>query len=164
MSPHQGIKEWVLSGNIWSNMSLSLTAHHSVPHFPVSEMGEVTGLPLKVCQALRREPGADGAPNSGGGAEPVPATSRAPPSPESQGFLWRGLFFPFCGEGGEKWSREAGEEEGEGAGRESWLQTEAPERLGTAPRGHVPPPAPGMAPGHCWHPSSCLSPLQKCIC
>ena len=24
--------------------------------------------------------------------------------------------------------------------------------------------APGMAPGHCWHPSSCLSPLQKCIC
>lgn len=92
--------------------------------------------------------------------QPLPT---APSSSESQGFLWRGLFFPFCGEGGEKWSRdgEAGEEEGEGAGRESWLQTEALERLGTAPRGHVPPPTPGIAPGHCWHPSPPASPPAK---
>ena len=62
----------------WERLSLSLTAHHSVPHFPVSETGAVTGPPHRVCQALRREPGADRAPNTGGGAEPV----RAAPTPQ----------------------------------------------------------------------------------
>ena len=39
-----------------------------------------------------------------------------------------------------------------------------PRRGWAQPPDAMPSARPGHSPGHCWHPSSCLSPLQKCIC
>ena len=131
-------KEWVASGNIWSNRSLSLTAH-SPPRASLSYQGNggdkrtsTRGVSGPAEGAWHRL-----APHPGGRAEPA----RAPPSPEPQRCLGRGLFCPSVLAEPERRGQEtgeAGQEEAEGAGRRAGRRQRAQEGWTHSPKAMTP--------------------------